>query len=58
MNNILDLKEFNILHEHVNEENRTRIYEVVAKNEPFLCTKCGSTYDLDGTFDGKKFKKT
>ena len=57
MNNILDLKEFNILHEHVNEENRIKKFEVVAKREPFLCTKCGASYDLDGTLEGKKFKK-
>jgi transposase len=57
MMNVLDLKEFNILHEYVDHENKMRKYEVEAKAEPYLCTKCGSTYDLDGTFDGKKFKK-
>lgn len=57
MRNVLDLKEFNILHDYVDNENKTRKFEVKVKEEPFLCTKCGATYDLDGTFDGKKFKK-
>lgn len=57
MNNVLDLDEFEIIHESVDHENKTRLFEVNVKDEPFLCTKCGSMYDLDGTFDGKKFKK-
>ncbi|MCD3321618.1 ISL3 family transposase [Clostridium botulinum D/C] len=57
MKNVLELEEFNIIHEYVDEENKTRLFEVDVAQEPFLCTKCGSTYDLDGTLDGKKFKK-
>ena len=57
MKNVLDLEEFNILHEYVDNENKIRKFEVDVKNELFLCTKCGTTYDLDGTFEGKKFNK-
>lgn len=54
---ILDLKEFKILQQFRNDEYKYLKFVVEAKCEPFLCTKCGSIYDLDGTFDGKKFKK-
>ena len=57
MNNVLELEEFNILHHSIDEEHKTKWYEVEPKDEPLLCTHCGVTYDLDGTIDGQMFKK-
>lgn len=57
MTNILDLKEFNILQEFRNDEYKYMKFVVEPKEEAFFCTRCGCSYDLDGTLDGKKFKK-
>jgi len=54
--NILELEEFEILKTYKSDEYYK--FVVQAKNEPFMCTHCGCTYNLDGRLsNGKKFKK-
>lgn len=57
--NVLELDELVVLHKWVDEENKVKMYEVEAKEDPVLCSKCGCILDIDenGDFVTNKFKK-
>lgn len=57
--NVLELDELVVLHKWIDEENKVKMYEVEAKEDPVLCSKCGYILDMDenGDFITTKFKK-
>lgn len=57
--NVLELDELVVLHKWVDEENKVKMYEVEAKEDPVLCSKCGCMLDVDenGDIIYGKYKK-